>query len=82
MRAISQETIKNLISFRLKEIRKRHNHTQDVVASHLHMCRTAYTKYELGVVLPNLPFLVEFASMYNMSISELLSDIDMAMKEE
>lgn len=82
MRKLSQAEVTEIISFRLKEIRKRHKHTQDVVASNLEIDRSTYTKYETGDTIPRLPFLVKFASLYDMTLTELLVNIDMAMKEE
>ena len=74
------ETNKNinyeLVSKRMKEIRKEHNLTQEKIVSQLKIDRTTYNKYENGKNKITTDFLYSFCKKYNISADYLLGKID------
>ena len=68
-----------LLSTRLKELRKLHGYTQDYVASALGIVRQTYSHYETGKRTPNSEILFKLAGLYNIFVDDLLQltiDID------
>ncbi len=61
-----------LLSKRLKELRKIHNYTQDYVADVLGMTRQTYSHYETGRRNPSPETIYKLATLYNVSVDELL----------
>lgn len=66
----------NLFGERLRALRLQNHLTQQAVADHLQIHRTAYTKYETGVVTPDHQGLVSLASLYGVSVDYLLGRDD------
>jgi transcriptional regulator with XRE-family HTH domain len=68
-----------ILSTKIKELRKIHGHTQDYVASALGIVRQTYSHYETGKRTPNPEILFKLAGLYNISVDDLLQltmDID------
>lgn len=68
-----------LLSTKLKELRKVHGHTQDYVASALDIARQTYSHYETGKRTPNSEILFKLAGLYNISVDDLMQltmDVD------
>lgn len=68
-----------LLSTRIKELRKIHGHTQDYVASAIGVVRQTYSHYETGKRTPNPEILFKLAGLYNISLDDLIQlsiDID------
>ena len=61
----------NIIAFRLRELRKNKKLSQDVVAQYLGISRTAYNKYENGVIKP-VRKICELAELFHVSTDYLL----------
>lgn len=57
---------------RLKELRRINNYTQDYVASILGVIRQTYSHYETGKRTPSSENLYKLASLYNISVDDLL----------
>lgn len=68
-----------LLTKRIKELRKAHRFTQDYVASALNISRQTYSHYETGRRAPSSEILFQLAGIYNISVDDLLQislDID------
>lgn len=61
-----------LLSAKLKELRKVYNYTQDDVASALGVVRQTYSHYETGKRTPDSEALYKLAGLYNISVDDLL----------
>lgn len=61
-----------LLSTKLKELRKIHSYTQDYVASVLGVARQTYSHYETGKRTPNSEVLFVLAGLYNISVEDLM----------
>ena len=66
----------NLFGERLRALRMQTRLTQQAVADHLQIHRTAYTKYETGVVTPDHQGLVSLAALYGVTVDYLLGRED------
>ena len=60
-----------IIACRLRALRKCNNLSQDSVAKHLGISRTAYNKYESGAIKP-VRKICEIASLFNVTTDYLL----------
>ena len=58
---------------KLQELRKQKNMTQDELAEHLYVSRTAISKWESGRGYPSIDSLKEIAKYFSVTIDELLS---------
>ena len=58
----------------LCNIRVKLNYSQSYVSDMLHIDRSLLSKYESGIITPNLPVLIQLANFYNVSIDYLLSN--------
>ena len=68
-----------LLSTKIKELRKIHGHTQDYVASAIGVVRQTYSHYETGKRTPSSEILFKLAGLYNISVDDLMQltmDID------
>lgn len=68
-----------LLSTKLKELRKVHSYTQDDVACAIGVVRQTYSHYETGKRTPSSEILFKLAGLYNISVDDLLQltmDID------
>ena len=68
-----------LLSNKIKELRKVHGHTQDYVASAIGVVRQTYSHYETGKRTPNAEILFKLAGLYSISVDDLMQltmDID------
>ena len=63
---------KSMLSMRLKELRKFNNYTQDYVAEVLGTTRQTYSHYETGRRKPSSETIYMLASLYNVSVDDLL----------
>lgn len=62
----------DLLPRKLKELRKAHSYTQDDVAAVLGVVRQTYSHYETGSRTPNTETLYKLASLYNVSVDDLI----------
>ncbi len=69
---INQELNINIIANNLKNIRKKHNDTQEKIAKIIQTDQSNYSKYELGKTLILTSLLVDFAKYYKISIDDIL----------
>ena len=56
---------------KLQELRKKKGITQDALAEALFVSRTAVSKWESGMSMPDIMLLPELASIFNITIDEL-----------
>jgi transcriptional regulator with XRE-family HTH domain len=59
---------------KLQQLRKKNNLTQEQLAEQLYVSRTAISKWENGKGYPNIESLKSIASLFSVSIDELLSN--------
>ena len=64
--------MKEVISKRLKEIRKKHGYSQNEVAIYCDITEKAYQNYELKTRLPKIDVLVKIADLYKISLDYLV----------
>ncbi len=64
--------VNTLLPQRIKELRKAYNYTQDYVAEVLGTTRQTYSHYETGRRKPSTDTLYKLASMYKISLDDLL----------
>ena len=62
------------VSEKLRELRKKSGMTQEQVAQKIGLTRQAISSYESGRTEPGLDILKELSRVYDVEISELLSD--------
>lgn len=60
------------LSIRLVYLRKFHGYTQWDVADILNISRSTLSKYEKGLLTPNIETLIKLANLYNVSCDYLL----------
>lgn len=68
-----------LLSTKIKKLRKIHGYTQDYVASAIGVVRQTYSHYETGKRTPSSETLFKLAGLYNISVDDLMQltmDID------
>ena len=63
--------MKEVISKRLKELRKKHGYSQNEVAIYCDITEKAYQNYELKTRLPKIDVLVKIADLYKISLDYL-----------
>lgn len=56
---------------KLNYYRRQKGLTQQQVADILMICRTTYTKYETGVISPNLDTLIRLADIFSVDLNKL-----------
>lgn len=61
------------LAIRLKGLRQKHHLTQQTLGNYLNISKQGYCHYENGTRIPDFYILEKLASLYNMSLSELLS---------
>ncbi|MFW5631588.1 MAG: helix-turn-helix domain-containing protein [Acetivibrio ethanolgignens] len=61
------------LAIRLKGLRQKHHLTQQTLGNYLNISKQGYCHYEKGTRTPDFYILEKLASLYNMSLSELLS---------
>ena len=71
-----KEIDKKLSGSRLKELRKKNNLAQKVLATILNVSRTTITEYERGTNIIATPFLYTICKTYKISADYLLGKID------
>ena len=64
--------MKDIISKRLKELRKKHGYSQNEVAIYCDITEKAYQNYELKTRLPKIDVLVKIADLYKISLDYLV----------
>ncbi len=60
------------LSLRLIHLRKVNSYTQSEVAELLNVSRSTLSKYEKGLLMPNVDNLIKLADLYNVSCDYLL----------
>lgn len=66
--------MENTLSNQLKEARNNSGYTQNDVATILHITRQSISKWERGVVYPDIENLIKLSDIYKISIDELLNN--------
>ncbi|MGN0562485.1 MAG: helix-turn-helix domain-containing protein [Candidatus Fimenecus sp.] len=64
--------IKESITQRIKMLRKQNGYTQQQVATAIHVSRSAYSQYEMGLKQPTIDTLYQLADLYKCSIDYLV----------
>ncbi len=64
--------IKESITQRIKMLRKQNGYTQQQVANAVHVSRSAYSQYEMGLKQPTIDTLYQLADLYKCSIDYLV----------
>ena len=64
--------IKERITQRIKMLRKQNGYTQQQVANAVHVSRSAYSQYEMGLKQPTIDTLYQLADLYKCSIDYLV----------
>ena len=64
--------MKEVISKRLKELRKKNGYSQNEVAIYCDITEKAYQNYELKTRLPKIDVLVKIADLYKISLDYLV----------
>lgn len=62
-----------LLAFKIKEIRKQHNYTQNYVSHYLNMSRGGYAQYEIDRRTPSLEMLLKLSKLYNVGIDTFIN---------
>lgn len=65
-----------MFSEKIKEIRSKHNMTQEDLANKLFVTRNAVSKWETNKGLPSVETLMDISKLFNVSIDELLNETD------
>ncbi len=61
-----------MISMNLKQLRKRHNYTQEYIAEKLQVSRQAVAKWEKGESVPDISSCITLAKLYNVTLDNLV----------
>lgn len=56
----------------IKEMRKKHNLTQEQIAQYLNTTHQTYNNYELGKTQPSIETLIKLANLFNTSIDNIV----------
>ena len=72
MNLVFNEAGSKLLGEMLKKLRKHYGHSQAVVADHIGIDRSTYSKYELGRT-PDVETIAKLAAFYGVSANSLLS---------
>ena len=62
-----------LLAFKIKEMRKQHNYTQEYVSHYLNMSRGGYAQYEIDRRTPSLEMLLKLSLLYEVSIDTFIN---------
>lgn len=65
--------MKNLISTNLKNLRKRHNYTQEQLAEKLNVSRQVIAKWEKGESLPDIQLCSQLAELFDVALDDLVN---------
>ena len=57
----------------LRNLRHRHNYTQQQISSRLNISRQAYSNYETGKRIPDIDILIRLADIYGLSLEQLIA---------
>lgn len=71
-----KKTIKRTLGEKLKNYRISCNMTQEIVAERLGVSRQAVSKWEMGVSEPSTSNLLALAKLYNVTVEEILRDVE------
>ena len=75
-RTIVGESMKEILSKRLRELRKEHKFTQNQVAIYCDVTEKAYQNYELMTREPRLEIIAKIADLYKVSVDYLIGRTD------
>jgi len=70
-----------LLSKRLKALREKHNLTQQNIGDYLNITRQGYSHYENGTRTPDVYLLEQLASLYHITMEELITGIKKPKRE-
>lgn len=62
----------NALSMRLKELRERNNLTQTDLAKQIGVTTASISKYELGIVVPDVEKLIRYGKIFQTSVDYLV----------
>ena len=62
-----------LLAFKIKEMRKQHNYTQEYVSHYLNMSRGGYAQYEIDRRTPSLEMLLKLSKLYKVGIDTFIN---------
>lgn len=65
--------MKKMINMNLKNLRNRHQLTQEDVAEHLNVSRQAVAKWEKGESIPDIANCIALAKLYNVTLDNLVN---------
>lgn len=65
-----------MLSNNLMKLRKEKKVTQEVLAEYLSVSRQTISNWESGITTPNIEQLTKLSNYYNVSVDELLNDLD------
>lgn len=68
--------MKNMISVNLKQLRKKHQYTQEEVAEKINVSRQAVAKWEKGESIPDMTSCIELAKLYDVTLDDLVNHQD------
>jgi len=68
--------VRKMFNEKLKYYRKKNLMTQEELALLLHVSRQIITKWESGIVLPSLDYLIDLSTLFKVSIDTLVKDDD------
>lgn len=63
-----------LIGYKIKNLRERHNITQDELAEYLGVTRQTLIRWEKGISEPSLSYLYEISAYFNINLSDIVDD--------
>ena len=63
---------------KLKELRMQNNMSQEQLAEQLHVTRQTVSKWEQGINQPDIFTLKQYATIFNVSLDELVGDVEQA----
>ncbi len=58
----------------IKQLRTKHNISQEQLADKLHIARQSISKWERGEAYPNIGMLIKLSDMFDVSVDELLKN--------
>ncbi|WP_042475284.1 helix-turn-helix domain-containing protein [Bacillus ndiopicus] len=62
-----------MISMNLKQLRKKHQYTQEEVAEKVNVSRQAVAKWEKGESTPDITICIELAKLYDVTLDDLVN---------
>ena len=60
------------VNVRIRQLREKHNMSQEVLAQKLHIKRQTISSYERGKSIPDIYMLIKIADIFEVSLDELV----------